>query len=128
MSLLSKRVLPLTLLGAAAVLGGCVGAAPLEGDDEQETQPGAADAIDPDAEEAVGAAQQAAIYSKYSKSWCYKHSSPHHPAGSVTISWGHKWWDGERACNNWLSACDNGGGCFALQTYWSNKDDGTWSG
>ncbi|WP_437577180.1 hypothetical protein [Sorangium sp. So ce887] len=116
MSLFSKRVLPLTLLGAAAVLGGCVGEASLEGDDEQETQPeaaeaadsGSADAIDPDAAEAVGTAQQAVrVKLTRWKCWAFNWNLP---AGEVTIWWGHQWRDAIWACNEWVGACRNEGG------------------
>ncbi|WP_437577153.1 hypothetical protein [Sorangium sp. So ce887] len=121
MSLFSKRVLPLALFGAAAVLGGCVGEASLEGDDGQETQPDvaeavdleSADSIDPDAAEAVGTAQQA-----LSTNWvCYVRDNDWNSwnsiyiAGYVTIDWGHQSWDATWACNAWRSAC--GGACWA---------------
>ncbi|WP_437577198.1 hypothetical protein [Sorangium sp. So ce887] len=120
MSFLSKMVLPLTLLGAAAVLGGCVGDASLEGDDGQETLPEAAeaadlestDAIDPDAAEAVGTAQQALIYT-----WgCYKGWScgggwcVHNKVGQVDVGWGNgDYWDAQWACKQWVPACYDGG-------------------
>ncbi|WP_437872633.1 hypothetical protein [Sorangium sp. So ce363] len=118
MSLFSKLVLPMTLLGAAAVLGGCVGAAPLEGDDEQETQPeaadpGSADAIDADAAEAVGAAQQALV-----TTWNCKLRGDY--VGSVSINWGHRKADAIWACNNWISICGNNGGCTVADTYLSS--------
>ncbi|KYF53038.1 hypothetical protein BE08_37400 [Sorangium cellulosum] len=116
MTLFSKRILPLTLLGAAAVLGGCVGGASLEGDDEQETQteaeaavPGSADAIDPDAAEAIGTAQQA-----LESTWnCIKFWEADRPGyvGQVTIWWGHSYWDAQWACNNWIGTCQ--GLCYA---------------
>ncbi|WP_437537499.1 hypothetical protein WME79_18410 [Sorangium sp. So ce726] len=120
MSLFSKRVLPLTLLGAAAVLGGCVGDASLEGDGEQATQPDvaaadpeSADAIDPDAAEAVGTTQQAA-----KANWtCKVHDDDWNSgwgpkiAGYVTIWWGYQQSDATWACNAWRSAC--GGQCWA---------------
>ncbi|WP_437577197.1 hypothetical protein [Sorangium sp. So ce887] len=128
MSLFSKRVLPLTLLGAAAVLGGCVGEASLEGDDAQETQPeateaadpesadaidpDAAEAVDPDAAEAVGTAQQA-LSLTYECWW-----GPFW-VGDVTIWWGNntREWDAaaEWACNEWISWCVSSGspgGCW----------------
>ncbi|WP_437746749.1 hypothetical protein WMF39_18095 [Sorangium sp. So ce1504] len=103
MSLFSKVVLPLTLLGAAAVLGGCVGAAPLEGDDEQETQPESAESIDPDAAEAVGNAPQA--YETYTKWTCRRDERGLPYAGTVTIWWGHRSADAAWACNQWVPAC-----------------------
>jgi hypothetical protein len=121
MGLFSKMVLPLALLGAAVVLGGCVGDASLDGDDGQETQPevaeaadpGSADAIDPDAAEAVGTAEQA-----LKTNWvCYVHDddwgswSSVKIAGYVTIDWGHQSHDATWACNAWRSAC--GGQCWA---------------
>ncbi|XXY51141.1 hypothetical protein WME91_08350 [Sorangium sp. So ce269] len=123
MSLFSKRVLPLTLLGAAAVLGGCVGEAPLEGNDEQETQPDAAEAadpesaesIDPDAAEAVGIAQQAQVYKS---AWdCVRTQDPPNElwVGRVGIWWGHTREDAIWACNNWISACY--GRCWARHLY-----------
>ncbi|WP_437577167.1 hypothetical protein [Sorangium sp. So ce887] len=121
MSLFSKRVLPLTLLGAAAVLGGCASEASLEGDDEQETQPEvaeaadleSADSIDPDAAEAVGTAQQA-VHSTW---WCYLRfdRNRYQWTGEVTIWWGFQEWDAEWACNNWLPQCRNNPlGCLAI--------------
>ncbi|WP_437577152.1 hypothetical protein [Sorangium sp. So ce887] len=121
MSLFSKRVLPLTLLGAAAVLGGCVGEASLEGDDGQETQPEAAeaadpesaDSIDPDAAEAVGTAQQA-LETKWDciRMWEVDIGGR---VDQVTIWWGHNRWDAEWACNNWSKWCD--GKCTAQRAY-----------
>ncbi|WP_437900407.1 hypothetical protein [Sorangium sp. So ce124] len=109
MSLFSKVVLSLTLLGAAAVLGGCVGEAPLEGDGEQETQPESADAIDPDAAEAVGAAQQALESTWVCKQWWGYWKE----VGRVTIWWGHTRSDALWACQNWVAACYNhGDGCY----------------
>ncbi|WP_437577181.1 hypothetical protein [Sorangium sp. So ce887] len=116
MSLFSKRVFPLTLLGAAAVLGGCVGEASLEGDDEQETQPEAAEAadsesaesIDPQAAEAVETAQQAlkvrlTIWKcgRRNPTWWYDYAE----LGEVTIWWGHTSTDAMWACNNWVGDC-----------------------
>ncbi|WP_437577163.1 hypothetical protein [Sorangium sp. So ce887] len=113
MSLFSKRVLPLTLLGAAAVLGGCIGEASLEGDDEQETQPDAADpesaesidpnaaeAIDPDAAEAVGTAQQEL---EVAKKWYCMWGVFHH--ATVTFSEYKSEYDALTACNNISSLC-----------------------
>ncbi|WP_437577162.1 hypothetical protein [Sorangium sp. So ce887] len=117
MNLFSQRVLPLTLLGAAAVLGGCVGADPLEGDDELETQPESADSIDPDAAEAVGTAQQAITQSIWQclvpgpDTW---RTNKMVEVGRVLIGWGHHQGDAEWACNAWVQACkNNGGGCWA---------------
>jgi hypothetical protein len=113
MSLFSKRVLPLTLLGAAAVLGGCVGEASLEGDGELETpaeaaDPESADAIDPDAAEAVGAAQQA-LETTW---WCISYGQY---VGKVTIWWGHHDYDATWACNEWIDICRRQGcGSFRL--------------
>jgi hypothetical protein len=109
----------LALLGAAAVLGGCVGDASIEGDDEQETQaevadPGSADAIDPDAAEAVGSAQQA-LQSKW---WCLA-PDPRQPAyvrvGEVIIWWGHQAHDAKWACNEWIKWCN--GKCSATREW-----------
>ncbi|WP_437577182.1 hypothetical protein [Sorangium sp. So ce887] len=117
MSLFSKTVLPLTLLGAAAVLGGCVGEASLEGDDEQEIQPEAAEAadpesaesIDPEAAEAVGTAQQAHVIDTTTWTcWYYWHHAvwPVSTAeGAVTIWWGHHDYDATWACNKWVRTC-----------------------
>ncbi|WP_437577178.1 hypothetical protein [Sorangium sp. So ce887] len=135
MSLFSKRVLPLTLLGAAAVLGGCVGEAPLEGDDGQETQPDvaeaadpeSADAIDPDAAEAVGTAQQA-LKVRLTEWQCQHwwndgayHTYSFHVPGLVEIWWGHTENDAVWACNQWLSGCREKGCGKArhLSTFWT---------
>ncbi|WP_437746757.1 hypothetical protein WME73_18615 [Sorangium sp. So ce302] len=127
MSLFSKMVLPLTLLGAAAVLGGCVGEASLEGDDEQENQPdaaeaadpGSAESIDPDAAEAVGTAQQAVWVSKTAWNCHYLGSRK---VGAVGIWWGHNYWDADWACNSWIPECANQ--CRAVYDYsyaeWEN--------
>ncbi|WP_437746756.1 hypothetical protein WME73_18605 [Sorangium sp. So ce302] len=117
MSLFSKRVLPLTLLGAAAVLGGCVGEASLEGDDGLETQaeaadPESADSIDPDAAEAVGTAQQAEEAVYYSTWWCINRAEY---VGKVTIWWGHTSVDATWACNEWIDTCRNRGGCGSFR-------------
>ncbi|WP_437577192.1 hypothetical protein [Sorangium sp. So ce887] len=131
MSLFGKRVLPLTLLGAAAVVGGCVGEASLDGDDDQETRPeaaeavdpeaaeaadhesadsidsDAAEAIDPEAAEAVGTVQQAAIVeeSTWACSWGLI------SAGEVTIWWGNTTINAIWACNNWRWCGSMLGGC-----------------
>ncbi|WP_437539165.1 hypothetical protein WME79_23395 [Sorangium sp. So ce726] len=116
MSLFSKMVLPLALLGAAAVLGGCVGDASLEGDDGQETQPDAveaadlesANAIDPDAAEAVGTAEQA-LHTVWK---CYGPNNDPNGGwgrpivGYVDIWWGHNTWDAQWACNEWIGMCE----------------------
>ncbi|WP_437978388.1 hypothetical protein WMF11_18315 [Sorangium sp. So ce295] len=115
MSLFSKRVLPFTLLGAAAALGGCAGDASLEGDDEQETQtaeadPESADAIDPDAAEAVGSAQQAVTESEWI---CWQWWGKWVDVGHVKIWWGHTPNDALWACQNWVARCYNhGDGCY----------------
>ncbi|WP_437763111.1 hypothetical protein WME77_34420 [Sorangium sp. So ce764] len=113
MSLFSKRVLPVTLLGAAAVIGGCVGDASREGDDELETQaeaadPESADAIDPEAAEAVGTAQQA-LETTW---WCINRAEY---VGKVTIWWGHTAVDATWACNEWIETCRNRGGCGSFR-------------
>ncbi|WP_437577166.1 hypothetical protein [Sorangium sp. So ce887] len=126
MSLFSKGILPLTLLGAAAVLGGCASEASLEGDDEQETQPEAAeaadpesaDSIDPDAAEAVGTAQQAQdaseapVYYTLWSCWRYYHEYQNgkwqwigRTVGWVELWWGHRYSDAEWACNSWVGEC-----------------------
>ncbi|WP_438036516.1 hypothetical protein [Sorangium sp. So ce204] len=119
MSLFSKRVLPLTLLGAAAALGGCLGDASLEGDDELETQteaadPESTDVIDPDAAEAVGTAQQA-LESKW---WCLAPDAQQ-PAyvrvGEVVIWWGHHDYDAKWACNAWVKWCN--GKCMVIKEW-----------
>jgi hypothetical protein len=128
MSLFRKMALPLTLLGAATVLGGCVGEASLEGDDEQETQPAAAepesaDSSDPDAAEAVGTAQQAAEIPGTHSTWeCfgqYVNTGNYYSAGEVTIWWGNNAVNALWACNEWLPNCYSGH-CrtAALIRYW----------
>ncbi|KYF53039.1 hypothetical protein BE08_37405 [Sorangium cellulosum] len=126
MILFGKMFLPLALLGGAVVLGGCVGDASLEGDDGQQTLPGAAeaddlgsaDSVDPGAAEAVGTAQQAIQRSNWT---CYVHDSDWNSwssikiAGYVTIDWGHNQWDAEWACNAWRGAC--GGECWAQRNW-----------
>ncbi|WP_437523867.1 hypothetical protein WME79_34910 [Sorangium sp. So ce726] len=107
MSLFRKTALPLMLLGAAAVLGGCAGEAPPEGDDGHEAQPEAADAIDPEAAEAVGTAQQAAQYSTWRCIGQYVNTGNYFNAGEVTIWWGHGAVDAIWACNAWRQACQN---------------------
>ncbi|WP_437746743.1 hypothetical protein WME73_18535 [Sorangium sp. So ce302] len=112
MSLFSKRVLPLTFLGAAALLGGCVGEAPLEGDGETQpdvaaADPESADAIDPDAAEEVGAAQQALTRLTTWHCWAFNWNPM---AGQVTIWWGHTQTDALWACNQWIADCRRGGG------------------
>ncbi|KYF53041.1 hypothetical protein BE08_37415 [Sorangium cellulosum] len=121
MILFSKTDLPLTLLGAAAVLGGCVGAAPLEGDDEQETQAEVAEAadlesagsIDPDAEEAVGTARQA-LETTWT-CWYRLSNGISMSIRTVTIWWGHTRADAEWACNNWSATCRDTGNCWSSQ-------------
>jgi hypothetical protein len=130
MPIFSRTVLPLTLLGATAVLGGCVGGASLDGNDEPETQPEAAetavlesaDAIDPDAAETVGTTQQAAVYKT---GWeCWRSVKPFSDRrwfyGVVGIWWGHQEHDAVWACNSWFPSCARDGGCKAdfIREYW----------
>ncbi|WP_437577177.1 hypothetical protein [Sorangium sp. So ce887] len=126
MSLFRKRVLPLTLLGAAAVLGGCVGEASLEGDDGQEIQPDAAEAADPEsaesidaeAAEAVETAQQAVRVK--TTTWGCEHRVFSGDRvvridllAPVTIWWGHTEVDARWACNQWIWDC-RGGHCNSV--------------
>jgi hypothetical protein len=36
--------------------------------------------------------------------------------GRVSIWWGHTPQDAQWACNNWISACGNSGGCYATSS------------
>ncbi|KYF53040.1 hypothetical protein BE08_37410 [Sorangium cellulosum] len=130
MNLFSKMIRPVTLLGAAAMLGGCVGEASLEGDGEQETQleaaaadPEPADAIDPDAVEKVETAQQALTRTRLTtwRCWAFNWNPM---AGQVTIWWGHTATDALWACNQWVGDCRRGGGSCVraekVNDFWVN--------
>ncbi|AUX37897.1 MULTISPECIES: hypothetical protein [Sorangium] len=117
MNLNIRMVLPLTLIGAAVVLGGCVGAELIEGDDEAPLEaeasidPEAEEAVAPGEVEAVGAAQQAAAITPTTRWECVWGLIP---VGTVSIWWGHTQGDAAWACNNWISFCGNAGGCSAF--------------
>ncbi|XXY49003.1 hypothetical protein WME91_54250 [Sorangium sp. So ce269] len=112
MNMFSKIILPLTFLGAAVVFGGCVVAAPTEGEeaeeyegmDESESAPHEAT---PELQTTPGLTTQAV---NNSSRWeCFWGLVP---VGTVDVWWGTSEADGVWACNNWIGVCGSLGGCW----------------